>query len=137
MTRSKILSATVIASIGAILLVWAPGTAFAGIDGHPNNGAMVFHDGGCSWNSGATGGIVFADNVQLVINQNWLKLTCHFFGVPNTTGDDVNFDETNSFCIINGIDATHIRGTLSFIEGDPDTGNLTIQCRAPVPQGLP
>ena len=131
MTRSKILSAIVIASIGAILLAWAPGAAYAG--GPSNHGAMVFHEGLCSWNSDATGGTVFADNVQLVINHNWLKLTCHFFGVPNTTGDDVKFDETNSFCIINGIDATHIRGTLSFIEGDPDTGNLTIQCRAPVP----
>ena len=137
MTRSKILSATVIASIGAILLVLAPGTAFAGIDGHPNNGAMVFHEGDCFWTSAATGGTVFADNVQAVFNQNWLKLTCHFFGVPNTTGGDVNFNENNSFCTINDIDGTHIRGTLSFIEGDPDTGNLTIQCRAPAPQGLP
>ena len=131
MTRSKILSAIVIASIGAILLAWAPGAAYAG--GPSNNGAMVFHEGVCSWNSDATGGTVFADNVQAVFNQNWWKLTCHFFGVPNTTAGDVNFDENDSFCTINDNVATHIRGTLSFIEGDPDTGNLTIQCRAPVP----
>jgi len=131
MTRNKILSGTVIAAVAAILLAWAPSTAYAG--GPSNNGAMVFHEGNCSWISGATGGIVFADNVQAVFNENWFKLTCHFFGVPNTTGGDVNFDETNSFCNIGGQAATHIRGTLSFIEGDPDTGNLTIQCRAPAP----
>ena len=119
--------------LAAVLIGGSLSPAFAGIDGHPNNGAIVFHEGNCSWNSGATGGIVFADNVQAVFNQNWLKLTCHFFGVPNTTGGDVNFDETNSFCTIGGQAATHIRGTLSFIEGDPDTGNLTIQCRAPAP----
>ena len=133
--KNKILSGATIAAISAILLAWAPSTVYGG--GPSNNGAMVFHEGGCSWNSGATGGIVFADNVQAVFNQNWLKLTCHFFGVPNTTGGDVNFDVTNSTCFISGIEGTHLKGTLSFIEGDPDTGNLTIQCRAPVPAPAP
>ena len=128
MTRSKTLSATIIASFGAILLAFATGAAYA--DEH-SNGAMVFHEGDCGWDSAATGGLVFADNFQAVVNKKWLKLTCHFFGVPNTTGDDVKFDETNSFCFIGASAATHIRGTLSFIEGDPDTGNLTIQCKAP------
>ena len=131
MTRSKILSATVIASIGAILLAWAPSAAYAG--GPSNHGALVIHEGACTWNSAATGGIVIADNVQAVFNDHWWKLTCHFFGVPNTTGDDVKFDETNSFCNISGNPGTHIRGTLSYIEGEPDTGNLTIQCRSPAP----
>jgi len=128
---NRAITAITITAIGAILLAWAPGAAYAGVPS--NNGAMVFHEGVCTWDSGATDGLVFADNVQVVLNQNWWKLTCHFFGVPNTTGGDVNFDETNSFCFIGPVQGTHLRGTLSFIEGDPDTGNLTIQCRGPAP----
>jgi len=84
MTRSKILTVTVIASIGAILLAWAPSMAYAGA---PSNGATITKDFGCFISIGGHFGTT-SEMTHSVVNKNKSVLTCHFTGITNPPAED-------------------------------------------------
>jgi len=76
MTRNKILNAITITAISAILLAWAPSTAYAGF----SSPATVITEFGCALGS-ADGGPGFTTDTHSVVNKNFHKITCHFTGL--------------------------------------------------------
>ena len=83
MIRKQILSSVTIAAFAAILLAWAPSTAYAGAD----NSATVIRDFGCFVNIGGHFGST-SEMTHSVTNNNKLVLTCHFTGVTNPPAED-------------------------------------------------
>ena len=128
MTKSKILSATVIVSIGAILLLWAPSTAYAGVDNMP---AIVLKEGEevCFFFiDEPLGTEQKADKLTLVANKNKIVLTCHAFGVPNTTGSAIKLEYACGASSDYGIAIGLCKVVVSYDEAT-DTGNATMRFR--------
>jgi len=124
MTRSKILTATVIASIGAILLAWAPSAAYAGGSG-PMIGMAFTDEGFFCGMLGPDGFVVQADPDNIIVesndNNNHIKLNCHFEGVPNSTGKVFKLD--GILCGI-GTDDQFVLTTNSKVVVTPDGEGL-------------
>ena len=115
---SKILSATLIATIGVILLAWAPSAAYGGFG--PTIG-MAFTDTGfgCTLPDGDGGffGTADPDNIVVEANSanNNIKLTCHASGVPNSQGHAVVLKGfgCSIFTDDQGVFTTDTRATIS------------------------
>jgi len=87
MNRKQVLSSVTIAAVAGILLAWAPGAAYAGIE---SNAAVVVQEG-CQFPIVENGGFLTADDSQFVSNKKTANISCHTYGVPNTTGAAYSF----------------------------------------------
>ncbi len=129
MTRNKILSGTVIAAFAAILLAWAPSTAYAGANGAD---VLRFTDEICQFIDG-NGSIVLVEgghgNVVTTNSHNGnVNGFCKAKGVPNDTGAEVvwNFGNTDLLCVIGGVITQNWEITVS------EDGNAIFHCHAKI-----
>ncbi len=129
MTRNKILSGTVIAAVAAILLTWAPSTAYAG-----NNAAIVIQSpDSCGYIDQNGNAVFFEGRVLLVANKNHGMIVCQLKDVANTTGQAIHWQGT---CFIGDAAAgIAIDGTFKETISQHDngvTGDMTLKCTGDV-----
>ena len=126
MTRDKILNGITITAISAILLAWAPSTAYAGVE---SNAAVVVQEG-CQFPIVENGAFLAADASQFVSNKNNANVSCHQFGVPNTTGAAYSFTfDAAGGCIADlahGIAVGTCTVTVSY-DADTETGDAHLR----------
>ena len=126
MNRKQVLSGTTIAAFAAILLAWAPSTAYAGVDNMP---ALVTKDGGCAIPidpDDLFGSIVASDSNTFVANKKHFTAQCIAFGVPNTTGTAYSFDFGCQADSAYGTAVGVCTVTVSYDE-DTETGNAHLR----------
>ena len=139
MNRKQILSITTIAAFAAILLTWAPSTAYAGFTIGP---ADVFRGGPCSFpyiNSDGGLGFWEGKNFHQVTTNDGAgtgKVTCKAKDIPNNTGSDYVLDITTVptvgiLCGASGLGFTDIWEVSVSDGGNNDVAKATLQCHFP------
>ena len=126
MNRKQILSSATIAAFAAILLAWAPSTAYAG-NGSFGSPATVITEFGCTLieaDGGGPGGSFTTDS-HSVTNKNVSVLVCHFTDVPNDTGQAIK--HSGFAC---GTSAGLTFDSRSVVD---DEGNATLWCKIKAP----
>ena len=117
---NRVITAITITAISAILLAWAPSTAYAGVDNMP---AMVLKEDGqtCFIPLDAGSSVVVpADTLTQVANKHHAMLNCHAFDVPNTTGSAYKFDLDIECILFTGYGAAV--GTCTIVVSQHDNG---------------
>jgi len=115
--------------ISAILLAWAPSTAYAGVD---NSATVIHNPDTCGVLDGDLNPIFFEGGI-LVANKNHGMITCHLEDVVNTTGKAVR---ASGDCFIgDGSEGIAISGTFKSVVSQHEngtTGDATLVCRGDV-----
>ena len=120
---------TAIAAFAAILLAWAPSTAYAGVD---NSATVIHNPNGCAVLDG-NGNVIFFEGGILVANKNHGMMSCHLKDVVNTTGQAVR---VSGICFLGDLsEGIGIHGTFKSVVSQHDngtTGDATLVCRGDV-----
>ena len=122
---NRAITAITITAIGAILLAWAPTTAYAGVD----NSAQVILDS-------VSGCIVFdetldahpAERSHFVQNKKTAKVTCQASGIPNASGEDSTL--VGSCGIFGKFGEYSVSLVNEIVDNGDGTANITLQCHA-------